>query len=136
MATIKIELTEDKINLIKNIHFVEKPDLDDTSKETPNFGIDFYSLYGGSYVLEDVSYILGLYDKHIEGTEESVTGVRFPEEIEKYMYDIHDYIVDNIDCIEEIVHQFITEGGVKPGIYSAKENEHIWKYKPFTTKSK
>ena len=46
-----------------------------------------------------------------------------------HLMDLDAYITDNILNIEEIVHQFATEGGLKPGIYTCKDNEHIWSYK-------
>ena len=107
MATLKIKLTEDILKLISNIRFqdVPEPPEDGDTRERITYAIDYGSLYGGSYVFEDISYILGCYDKHIVGTEENPLGVQFPQEVEDYMWEIHTYIIDNIDGIEELVHQ-------------------------------
>ena len=129
MAVLKITLTDDLLKLISNIRFQEvplPPQPNDT-RETITYGIDYGSLYGGSFVFEDISYILGRYDEHIPGTEENPLGVEFPEELENYMWGLHTYILDNIDCIEELVHQFCNKGGLTPGTYVSKSNEHIWK---------
>lgn len=127
MATIKINLTEDMLKLISCINFQEFPTEEDFQKKYEvRCGIDFGSLYGGSFVFEDVSYILGLWDKHIPGTENDATGPKFPKEVEDYMWETHMYIVEHIRDIEEIVHSFIMKGGLVPGTYVCKSNEHIW----------
>ena len=131
MATLKIKLTEDMLKLISNIRFQEMPDplMYDDERENVCYAIDFASLYGGSYVFEDIAYILGRYDEHIPGTEEDPLGVHFPDEFEDYMWEIHTYILENIDAIEELVHQFSVKGGLKPGEYTCKSYCRIWEYK-------
>ena len=127
MAILKVTLTEDMLKLVSCIHFTEFPNENDfESKYKLNVGIDFASLYGGSFVFEDVSYILGIYDKHIEGTECNPMGPEFPKELEDYMWETHSYVVEHIRDIEDIVHQFVNKGGVVPGTYSCKSNERIW----------
>jgi len=131
MAVLKVELTEDILKLVSNIHFQEVPlaPQPDDKRELITYGIDYGSLYGGSYVFEDISFILGRYDEHIPGTEEDPLGVQFPREFEDYMWDMHTYIIENIDAIEELVHQFCLKGGLQPGVYTCKSNERIWKRK-------
>ena len=126
MATVKIKLTKDILSLISNIHFQELPDINSTKKESLTWGIDFFSLYGGSFVLEDISYILGRYDEHIKGTEENPLGPSFPEEFENYMWEIHGYIVENIKYIENLVHWYCNKGGLQVGTYKCKDYEMIW----------
>lgn len=129
MATIKLTLTEDILRLVSNIRFKDYQKLEDNDKrEYPRYAIDMNSLYGGDFVLEDVAYILGKYDQVIPDTEEDAEGPRFPEELEKYMLDLHQFIVDNLDNIEEILHQMILQGGIKPGTYKCKDWQHIWQY--------
>ena len=84
MATIKVTLTEDMLSLISNIHFQELPDTE-AKKEKLTWGSDFYSLYGGSFVFEQIAYILGRYDEHIKGTEDDALCPRFPKEFADYM---------------------------------------------------
>ncbi len=128
MATLKIELTEDMISLISNIRFKEVPEpLDDNdTREHVEYAIDYNSLYGGDFVFEDIAYILGRYNEHIPGTEEEALGARFPDEFEDYMWGLHSYILENIDSIEELVHQFCGKGGLKPGIYKCKSYFRQW----------
>ena len=118
----KLELTEDILKLISNIHFKDYGESDGEK-----FFIDLYGLYGGSYVFEDISYLLGRYDEHIAGTEDLPTGPRFEQEFEDYMWSIHSFIVDNLDSVEELVHWFSNKGGLKVGTYK-KGNDGIWKY--------
>jgi len=127
MANLSVTFTEDMLKLVSRICFTEFPAHEGWGAiQKLNWAIDLNSLYGGSYVLEDISMILGLYDKHIEGTENDPLGVQFPKELEDYMWELHEYILDHLQDIEEIVHQFCNRGGVKPTTYKAKSNERIW----------
>ena len=131
MAELKVKLTEDILKLVSNIRFQEVPEQlkDGDTRERIDYAIDYNSLYGGTYVFEDISYILGRYDEHIPGTEEDPLGVQFPKEVEDYMWEIHSYILENIDAIEELVHQFCNNGGLKPGVYQCKSYFRMWEYK-------
>ena len=126
MAILKVNLTEDMLKLISNFTFREVPDLDE-EKETLTWGLDLFSLYGGTDItFENIAYILGIYDKHVPGTEENPMGAEFPKDVEDYIWGIHGDILENIGNIEEIVHQFCARGGVTPGVYKCKSHEHIW----------
>ena len=125
MAVVKIKLTKDILALITNIHFGKVPDPDE-KRHPLTWGIDFYSLYGGSFALEDISYILGRYDEHIQGTEEDPMGPRFPQEVEDYMWGIHSYIVENIEYIEDLVHYYCNKGGLSEGVYKCHSNSKDW----------
>jgi len=129
MALKKIELTEDLLKLISNIHFqdVPTPPEDDDTRETITYGIDYNSLFGGNFLCEDVSMILGRYDERIEGTEENPLGVQFPIETENYFWELYTTIIENIEPIEELVHQFSNKGGLVPGVYVSKGYDHIWR---------
>lgn len=129
MAILRVSLTDDMLKLISRICFTQFPSQSDWGeKQSVNWGLDFNSLYGGSYLFEDISYILGIYDQHIPGTENDPLGVKFPREVEDKMWEIHGYILSNIQYIEELVHQFTNKGGLKPGTYKCKSNEHIWEF--------
>ena len=125
MATVKLTLTKDMLALISNIRFTKLPTMD-SEKKYLNWGIDFNSIYGGSYLLEDISLILDKYDEHIAGTEESAMGPEFPPELEDYMFDLHTKILNNLPYIEDLVHQFATKGGLSEGTYKCKDYERIW----------
>ena len=134
MAIKKIELSEDALKLISNITFESAPEplmvgYEAERREQINYYIDLNSLYGGSYVFEDIAFILGRENEMIPGTEENPLGGEFPEEFENYMWNLHTYIVDNLEYIEQMVHQFCIKGGLKPGKYECKSNVGIWEYK-------
>lgn len=126
MATVKIKLTKDHLSLISNIHFKKLPDLESTTKDKVDYSIDMFSLYGGNFAMEDIAYILGKYDQRIEGTEEDPMGPRFPEELENYMWDLHEYISKNILYIESLVHWYSNKGGLTEGTYKCKDYDLIW----------
>jgi hypothetical protein len=125
---VKIKLTDDILALVSNIHFGRLPDVNTITKAQLTWGIDFFSLYGGSFALEDISYIIGKYNEHIPGTEEDPMGPRFPKELEDYMWEIHTYIVDNIEYIEDLVHYYSNKGGLKKGTYKCKDYNKVWEY--------
>lgn len=81
-------------------------------------GAEDISLYGGSDLLVDASMILGCYDEHIKGTTENYNGIQFPPEIENEIFDMHEFIVNNIDTIESLVHYYSNKGGLTPGTYN------------------
>lgn len=120
---IKVELNEDLIKLVKSFEF--------TRLNNSHYGIDSYSLFGGTYLYEQMAYILGYNDKVIPETLELPTGPRYQQEYEDKMIEYDEYLLKNLVFIEEILHQYIDKGGVKPGIYSCLDNVRIWNYEPF-----
>lgn len=126
MAIIRITLTDDILKVISGIRF-EKFSFN-RDKETSHYGwgIDSYGMYGGTYALEDISILIGRYNEHIVGTEENPLGVEFPEELTNYMWEIHNYIVENLEYIESLIHFYICKGGLTPGTYKCKSNELNW----------
>lgn len=120
---IKVELNEDLIKLVKSFEI--------TRLNSAHYGIDSYSLFGGTYLYEQMAYILGYSDKVIPETLELPTGPRYPQEYEDKMIEYDEYLLKNLVFIEEILHQYIDKGGVKPGIYSCLDNVRIWEYEPF-----
>ena len=127
MATLRINLTEDVLKLVSCIRFKQLSHIEENDeREHIGYEIDMASIYGGDFIFEDISYILGIYDQHIEGTEGDALGPRFPEEVENKMLELHTFIIDNLDTIEEIVHQFIMKGGVTAGVYKCKDYQRIW----------
>lgn len=123
----QLEFTDDILALVSNIHFSEMPYLKD--KEFPVYAIDMNSLFGGSFILEDISRILGIYDKSvIKGTECNAMGPSFQKEDEDYMFRIATYIYDNLEDIEAILHYFSNKGGIKSGIYEYSRKTGLWTY--------
>lgn len=126
MAIQKVTLTKDMLVLISNFKFREVPDLSEEKSEL-TWGLNLFDLYGGvEPTFENISYLLGIYDKHIPGTEEEPLGAKFPKEVEDYMWELHGYILEHIGDIEELVHQFCARGGLTEGTYKCRSNEHIW----------
>jgi len=119
-------ITEDMLLLIKNIKF-EPFVFESTEKENGRFGwgIDQYSLFGGSYVMEDIALILGKFDEYIKGTEENPMGRQYPEELEKHMWELYEYIYTNMTDIIRLVFQFSNEGGLSEGTYRLNDND-LW----------
>ena len=119
MAKIRLTFTEEQIELIKRLRF--------TKINNDVYGIDVYSMWGGDSLYEDVAYALGFMDKAYVDTLEDFDGPKFPPDITKHIEELYDFFMKNLVNIEEILHQFVTEG-IKPNItYWCKDNEHIWK---------
>lgn len=83
----------------------------------------------GSSLIEDASFILGLRDKAIKGTEEDAEGCAFPDDVENHILELCQYIKDNLFYIESLIHFFAFKGGVVPGTYKCKDNDMIWERK-------
>ena len=116
---ISVVLTEDIIKFVKLLK---------VQKFSENkIGFDFYSLYPESHLFDFMAIVLGLQDHVIKGTEENPLGAEYDEEAMNKMKEIDEYIVDNLEYIEEILHQFCEEG-IKPGKYTCLGYQRIWKY--------
>lgn len=81
-------------------------------------GIENKSVYGGSDVLEDVSLALGCYDKHDVDSEENSNGIQFEKSLEDKMFDIHEFVMDNLINIETLIHYWSNKGGLTAGTYN------------------
>lgn len=125
MATLKVTLTDDLVKLISHISFQKLPNIEEESEKS-QWGLDFFNLYGCDLTFENIAMILGRYDEHIEDTEENPLGAKFSEDFENYMWELHGYVLDHIQDIEEIIHQFCNKGGITAGTYKCKSHERIW----------
>lgn len=126
-------------NMVSDLKLSDNPDYDKYNQSILNelysfnphyrfgWGCDQYSLFGGTYVLEDIAMILGHFDKAIENSENLATGRRFPEELEEQMYEYYEYICENLDDILTLMLSFIGNGGLTAGTY--EYSNHIWKRK-------
>lgn len=122
MAFKKITFNEDHLKLISSIKF-EAFEFDCKSdKSRFGWGIDQYSLFGGTYVMEDVALALGHFDEYIRGTEESPLGRQYPKALEDYWWSLYQYIVDNMEYIIDLVFTFATQGGISVGTYKLDNN--------------
>lgn len=99
---------------------------DDDTSGAVLYGVNLRHPYGEGFLYEKIALILGKYDQCITGTESDFDGPKFSKEVLEYMEGVHNYVMENIKYIEEIVHQYITKGGVTPGVYTAKHYARIW----------
>jgi len=109
----------------------EQMELVSDKKECMAWGINQWSLFGGTYAMEDIALVLGCYDKYIPGTEEDRMGKQYPKALEDYMWGLYDDIVSNMEYIGSIIFQFLDNGGIVPGVYQCKSQEKIWEVKEF-----
>ena len=49
------------------------------------------------------------------------------KETQEHLEELDAFFVEHITDMEEILHQFCTEG-IKPGKYTCLDNVHLWKY--------
>ena len=128
MAIKKLKLTEDLISLIQNIKFEAFDFNDDVPGTHYGWGIDQYSLFGGTFVMEDISIILGKFDQYVKGTEDSPLGRQFPEKLEDYWWELYDFIYTNMEYVISLVFWSIGHGGLKPGTYKCIDTVKDWTY--------
>ena len=144
---ITLNFTDEHIALIKALNF--------TKFDDSHYGIDNYSLWGGTYLWEQMALILGYQGAIIPSSIEDPTGPKFyktcytgldengrrvittnKEEAEKlgmteidvleHLRDLDSYVITNISYIMDIVLQFCTEG-IQPGVtYWAYDYQRIW----------
>ena len=116
---IELIFNEDLIKLIKLLRVQKLSDY--------VVGLDNYDLYPISPPLDFIALEFGLQDHKLPSTEENPMGASYDEETEKYLVETHCFIVDNLEYIEEILHQFC-DVGIKPGKYTCLAQQRIWKY--------
>lgn len=116
---LTLVFTEDIITFIKLL----KPQRLNES----TVGYDLYGLYPESHLFDFMAMVLGLQDHRIPGTEENPMGAEYDEETTKRLFEIDEFIVENLEFIEEILHQFC-EVGIKKGKYTCLAYQRIWKY--------
>lgn len=116
---ISLVFTEDIIKFIKLMKVERFND--------NQIGFDNYELYPESHLFDFMALVLGLQEHRVAGTEENPLGAEYDEETTKYMHEIDSFIVENLEFIEEILHQFC-DVGIKPGKYSCLAYQRLWKY--------
>lgn len=120
---VRIEVTEDLLKVIPIIYWQKNVEWDYSEIIIRT---DHIFSAGGLHLLEDMAMALNIYDRKIKGTEDDPEGAAFNEEDTERMLTLHKYVVDNIQYIESLIHQYITKGGLQVGVYKAKDNELIW----------
>lgn len=116
---LKVEFSEDLIKMIKLLKTQRFSD--------SRIGYDNYELYNESQLFDVMALALGLQEHAIKGTEENPFGATYDEEATKKMKELDAYLVENLEYIEEILHQFCEEG-IKVGKYTCLAYQRIWKY--------
>lgn len=119
-----------KLGLLRDDLVRVKDKLDNLSdnKERYAVGIDQWSLFGGTFVMEDVALILGHYNEYIPGTEESPLGKQYPKELEDHFWELYTYIWDNIVDIVKILFYFSNRSGLHPGTYVYDSKTAQWSF--------
>ena len=118
MARLKLTFNDEHIQLIKNFRTRQLGD--------EYFTIDTYDLFGGTYLYEDMALILGYMDKVIPGTMEDADGPKFDDDTLQHLNELDSFIVENLKNIEDILHQFCTEGIQANVTYWCNPSEGIW----------
>lgn len=116
---ISVVFTEDIIKFVKLL----KVERFSESK----LGYNLYGLYPESHLFDFMAMVMGLQSHRIPGTEENPLGAEYDEETTSKMHEIDAYIVENLEYIEEILHQFC-DVGIKVGKYTCIAYQRIWKY--------
>jgi len=122
----KLDLTDEHLKLIENIKFEPFIFSSDDKNGRFGWGIDQYSLFGGTYVLEDIALILGNWDKYIRGTETDPMGRRYPDELENHMWELYYHIWQNMELIINAVLYYSNKGGLTPGKYKYNTEDESW----------
>ena len=115
-------------NLIK---LKQQLDFISDKRECYSWGINQWSFWGGTYALEQISLIIGCYDKAIEGTEEDSHGRIYPQELEDYMWGLYDFFSRNMEYILNLMAFYMDKGGLTIGEYIYKDGEWKKSDKPF-----
>lgn len=116
---ISVVFTEDIITFVKLLKVQRFND--------NQIGYDNYGLYPESHLFDFMAMVLGLQGHRIPGTEDNPLGAEYDEETTERLHNIDAYIVENLEYIEEILHQFC-DVGIKVGKYSCLAYQRIWKY--------
>lgn len=117
MKKNRINLTKDALSLASAIR-VRELGVPNGTYGTIVAGIESTSVYGGSDLLEDVSMAIGRYEERNKDTDENPSGIRFDESLEDEMFDLHRFVMDNIETIENLIHYWSNKGGLTPGTYN------------------
>lgn len=95
-------------------------------KDCYAWGTDQWSLFGGTYVMDEIAIAIGKFGEYIKGTETDPMGRQYPKELEDYMWSLYDDINNNMMYIISLVFQYIDHGGLSSGTYRCKISDKIW----------
>ena len=90
------------------------------------YGFDNFNLWGGSFLWEQIAWIIGIHDHAYPDTLEDPTGAKFPPEDMEHMIELDSFIVTHLKHIVDLLLQFCTEG-IQPGVtYWCYDYQNIW----------
>ena len=118
---VTLHVNEDHIKLLSALRFQRFNDR--------RSGIDMLDMYGGTFIYTDMANILGWQNHMVSGTEENPEGADYEPEYQQKLEEYADFMEKNLVHLEQILHQFAMEGGVKPGVYSCHDYDPRWSYR-------
>lgn len=90
------------------------------------YGFDNFNLWGGTYLWEQIAWIIGIHDHAYPETLEDPAGPKFPPEDMEHMIELDSFIVTHLKHIIDLLLQFCTEG-IQPGVtYWCYDHQNIW----------
>ena len=122
-----LTLNEDHLRLIQNFRITTafSPVAKEDTEDEDMVGVDKNQMFSGAGLIMDLSTILGVYDQALPHTQEDPDGPRFEPEVEQRLLAAYNYVADNLQFIEMLLHQFATEG-LKAGTYRARLDDFLW----------
>lgn len=122
----EIELTDDLLTLMSMLNFGHLPNVN-SDAHIMNYGLDINSLFGGNFLFEDIAVILGMYEEHVDkSTIENPLGPIFDTGAENYFHALASVITENIEGLEQLIHQYLNIGGLIPGVYQYSRKSGLW----------
>ena len=116
-----------KVKILQSLEEIEKAAIEDTKVaktiERRYCGLDRENLFGGVDFYDGMMYATGDAFKYNTTTSDDL-----PDDVIERYSEMFSFISENIQDIEELIHQFSTKGGIKPNTtYSCVDNEGLWK---------
>lgn len=127
MALKTITLTDEHIKLLKAIKFEMFIFDEKTRNGRYGWGIDQYAPWGGNHPIEDIAMILGHFNEHIEGSENSYTGRHYPPEMQEHFISLYEEITENMEYMFSLLIYYTDLGGLTPGTYQCNPRIKDWK---------
>ena len=117
--------SQKKFSRLSSILFDVKNRLNEYNDEASQngWGVNQWNMFGGTYVMEDVALITGHYGENID---DGAGGKVYPKELENHMWELYQYIFDNLEYIMKLVLWSISNGGLQPGTYKTKDMGINW----------
>ena len=126
---IKVTIDEDTLNMIGSIRIDKNIESfkDIYDEIDPKVIINVNELFGAGFTVDNIAFTLGI--KPINATSDSkdwTMGFSYTETDQERISKVFSNVAENLDCIEEIIHQFAAKGGVTLGTYEADPTIRLW----------